>query len=228
MKYSNIKEAIFLNRPNRFIAKVRVDGHEEMVHVKNTGRCREILQEGTPVYLEESSNPSRKTRYSLIAAWKGPRLINIDSQAPNTVVFDALQAGHIRELPPIDLIRREVFFGSSRFDLFFRSGTQSGFIEVKGVTLERDGGVLFPDAPTERGTRHVKEMVNAVAEGCLGVVFLLVQMKGVKVFTPNRVMDPAFSNALDLAAASGVQILCYDCHVAPDEIRIGDPVEVKL
>lgn len=159
MKYNNIYEGIFLERPNRFIANVLIDGKKEKVHVKNTGRCKEILIKGTKVYLEKSNNPNRKTKYSLISAYKGNQLINIDSQVPNKVVFDAVQSNKIEGLNNIKVLKREVTFGNSRFDLYFEKDNEKGFIEVKGVTLEDNGLSLFPDAPTERGTKHIKEMI---------------------------------------------------------------------
>lgn len=228
MKYMSVKTAIFINRPNRFIAHVLVDGEEEIVHVKNTGRCREILKEGTKVILEEAQNKERKTKYSLIAAYKGDELINIDSQVPNAVVYEGVLEDKIKEIAGVTNLRREVVYGNSRFDLYFEKGDRKGFIEVKGVTLEAEGVAMFPDAPTERGCKHIYEMVKAVEEGYDGFIFFLIQMKGVNYLTPNELRDPKFAEALKLASTKGVRILAYDAVVHEDEIRIGNPVEVRI
>ncbi|MCR4435852.1 MAG: DNA/RNA nuclease SfsA [Clostridiales bacterium] len=228
MRYGLIKKANFISRPNRFTAHVLLDGREEMVHVRNTGRCREILKEGTPVILEASKNPLRKTGYSLISAYKGDRLINIDSQVPNAVVQEALKASQINEFGSLQAVLREVTYGNSRFDLYFEDKEKKGFIEVKGVTLEVDGTAMFPDAPTERGAKHVMEMVKAVEGGFLGYILFLIQMDGVHCFTPNRKMDGRFASALCYAEERGVKILAYDSHVTENEITIGSPVKVIL
>lgn len=228
MKYKTIKYATFISRPNRFISHVLVDGKEEVVHVKNTGRCREILQEGVSVILEEASNPNRKTKYSLISAYKGEVLINIDSQVPNMVVYEGILDEKLMEFQKITKLSREVTYGNSRFDLYFESEEQKGFIEVKGVTLEVDGIAMFPDAPTERGCKHLYEMIKAVEEGYTGVIIFLIQMKGVTQFTPNTIRDPEFKKALSLAHQKGVTILAYDALVSEDEISIGNPVRVAL
>jgi sugar fermentation stimulation protein A len=228
LKYKSAITASFINRPNRFLAHVMIDGREEVVHVKNTGRCREILTEGTGVILEEAETAGRKTRYSLISAYKGEVLINIDSQVPNTVVYQSILEGGVAEVPKVTKLSREVTYGSSRFDLYFEAGEQKGFIEVKGVTLEAEGVALFPDAPTQRGTRHIYEMIHAVEEGYAGYLFFLIQLKGVTRFTPNRRQDPDFAEALSLAREKGVTILAYDSIVTEDEIRLGDPVEIYL
>ncbi len=228
MQYKSVKTASFISRPNRFIAHVMTDTGEEVVHVKNTGRCREILTEGTKVILEEAENTGRKTRYSLISAYKGDVLINIDSQVPNAVVYQSILEGRVARLPKVTKLLREVTFGSSRFDLYFEAGEQKGFIEVKGVTLEDEGIALFPDAPTQRGTRHVHEMIRAVEEGYTGCLFFLIQMKGVTQFTPNRLRDPAFAEALALAQAKGVTILVYDSIITEDGICLDAPVRLDL
>lgn len=221
MNYSNeIIEATFIKRPNRFIAHVLIDGEEEIVHVRNTGRCKEILIEGTTVYLEKANNPNRKTKYSLVSAYKGDILINIDSQIPNAVVFEALKEGKIREIKEVTKAKREVTYGNSRFDIYYEAEGERGFIEVKGVTLEKDKIAMFPDAPTKRGTKHVKEMIKAVSEGYKGYIFLLIQMKGTKYFTPNTKMDKNFSDALKEASEKGVKILVYDCIVTPESLNI--------
>jgi sugar fermentation stimulation protein A len=228
MKYTAVKTATFISRPNRFLSHVLVDGQEEIVHVKNTGRCREILQEGVTVILEEAANINRKTKYSLIAAYKGEVLINIDSQVPNQVVYEGVADGEIKEILNITKLSKEVCYGNSRFDLYFESNGQRGFIEVKGVTLESDGIAMFPDAPTERGCKHVYEMIKAVEEGYAGFLFFLIQMKGVRYFTPHVVRDPKFTMALKLAKEKGVTILAYDAKVLEDEITLGAPVAIVL
>lgn len=228
MKYSQIKKAVFVSRPNRFIAHVMMDGNEETVHVKNTGRCREILREGVQVILEKSGNPERKTQYSLIGCYKNRNLINIDSQVPNAVVYESILHKAIKGFDDVLHLKREVTYRNSRFDLYFKTSSHEGFIEVKGVTLEDNGIAMFPDAPTERGTRHIYEMMEAVREGYRGYILFLIQMKGVNSFTPNEKMDPEFALALKLANKEGVKILAYDALVTEDEIVIGDPVKVIL
>ncbi len=224
MKYETIKEGIFIERPNRFIAKVLMDRVVETVHVKNTGRCREILIPGTRVILEKARNEGRKTAYSLIAAYKGGILINIDSQAPNHVVYEALKPGLLPQFKNLTRIIKEVRFGNSRFDLYFESESGKGFIEVKGVTLEREGTALFPDAPTERGAKHLFELAEAVKSGFKGVVFFLIQMKGPRQFLPNTATDPKFSEALRIARAGGVEILAYDSMVTESGLVLGAQV----
>jgi sugar fermentation stimulation protein A len=205
-----------------------VDGKEEIVHVKNTGRCREILQKGTTVIIEEAANKERKTKYSLIAAYKGEVLINIDSQIPNAVVYESVKNNLVKELPMTTKLSREIVYGNSRFDLYFEAGKQKGFIEVKGVTLEEDGIAMFPDAPTERGTKHIYEMIKAVEEGYAGYIFFLIQMKGINCFTPNRIRDPKLAEALFLAKEKGVSVLAYDSNVTENGIALGEPVAIQL
>ncbi|HYH03773.1 MAG TPA: DNA/RNA nuclease SfsA [Bacillota bacterium] len=226
LKYSQIVEAVFLERPNRFVAKVILDGGKEWVHVKNTGRCGEILIPGTKVYLEESANPKRKMRYSLVAAYKGDCLINIDSQAPNRVVGSALRNNKIIEIPNIEFLKPEVTFGRSRFDFYYETRDNKGFIEVKGVTLERDGIALFPDAPTERGTRHLEELVLATQAGYRCAVVFLVQLAGVSYFCPNRETDAKFAEAVAAAEAAGVRTLAYGCRVTPEELTLTNQIRV--
>lgn len=228
MKYKNIKEATFVSRPNRFIANVIVDGHEEKVHVKNTGRCRELLLKGVKVLLEESDKADRKTKYSLVAVYKGSMLVNMDSQIPNSAAAEALENGTVAEIGKPDFIKREVKYSDSRFDIYYEKDGKKGFVEVKGVTLERDGAVLFPDAPTQRGARHIRELIKAKSEGYEAAVLFVVQMKGVKYFTPNDETDADFAQALKDAQKAGVKILAYDCIVKPDEMVIDEKVEVKL
>ncbi len=227
MKYQNLKSGKFIKRVNRFIAHVFVDNTEQIVHVKNTGRCKELLLPGVDVILEKSNNPGRKTRFSLIGVYKGDRLINVDSQVPTQVVFEALSSGAIQEIGLVEKIKKEVTYGKSRFDIYFESGGKKGFIEVKGVTLENEGVAMFPDAPTTRGTRHIYEMIDAVKNGYAGYIFFLVQMKEVGYFTPNKDMDPDFTKALRLAAKKGVKILAYNSIVRPDEIVLGDKVVIE-
>ena len=228
MKYENIKEAVFIERPNRFIANVCIDGKEEKVHVKNTGRCHELLLKGCRVFLEESKNNARKTKYSLVAVYKGERLINMDSQIPNYVAEEALKKGIIKEIGIPDFVKREVKYSQSRFDIYYEKDGRKGFIEVKGVTLEKNGEVLFPDAPTERGTKHIKELIKAKKEGYEAAVLFVIQMKDVSFFAPNAETDKDFSQALKNAKEEGVNILAYDCDVKEDEIVLKDKVEVRV
>lgn len=216
----------FLERPNRFIAYVEVEGRKETVHVKNTGRCAELLQTGARVYLQESDNPDRKTKWDLIAVEKGSRMVNMDSQIPNKVVKEWLEAGHLFE--NITRIQPEFTYGNSRFDLYVEADGKRIFIEVKGVTLEQDGVVRFPDAPSDRAVKHVEELKAAVKEGYEAYVFFVIQMKDVRYFTPNMDTHPAFGEALRDAARAGVHVLAYDCEVSSDRIAIADIVPVVL
>ena len=226
MKYRNIVEGKFLKRPNRFIAHVEVEGRLEVVHVKNTGRCKELLTEGAIVYLEASDNPSRKTKFDLIAVRKKNLLINMDSQAPNKVVGEWLE----NNCPwgKLKLLKPEFAHGDSRFDFYLETESAKILLEVKGVTLEKEGVVLFPDAPTERGIKHLEGLTKAIAEGYRAVVFFVIQMEGVKYFTPNRETHQAFAEALQKAAQAGVEVLAYDCHVEEDGFEIRQRVEVRL
>ncbi|HEY9062506.1 MAG TPA: DNA/RNA nuclease SfsA [Pseudobacteroides sp.] len=228
MKYRKVVKGIFLERPNRFIARVVIDGNEEVVHVKNTGRCREILKKGTEVVLEEAFGEKRKTRYSLIGAYKGSMLINIDSLIPNTVISEAISNGEIEELRNISFLKREVTFRKSRFDIYCEGNERKIFIEVKGATLEVDKVAMFPDAPTERGTKHVLEMKEAVEMGYEGYIIFLIQMKGVRCFMPNSKMDSRFSEGLKKAASHGVKILAFDSIVEEDGIVLGERINVIL
>jgi len=229
MEYQKIKTAFFLKRPNRFVAHVVLDGKEEIVHVKNTGRCQELLQPNARVILEESQNPNRKTKYSLIAVYKNELLVNMDSLAPNTVVWEGIKANKIDEIKHLTVLKKEVTFGQSRFDLYFeRQNSKKGFVEVKGVTLENQGVAMFPDAPTLRGTKHVQEMMRAVKDGYQGYIIFLVQMQGVKLFTPNHIMDQDFSNALKEAKESGVNVLVFDSQVTENSITFGKKIDYCL
>ncbi len=224
MEYKNTVKGIFKNRPNRFIANVIINGKEETVHVKNTGRCKELLIEGVTVILEESDNTNRKTKYSLISVYKGEKLINMDSQSPNSVFAEALIDGKIKEIGSVDFLKREVKYNNSRFDIYYEKNNKKGFIEVKGVTLEENGVVMFPDAPTERGTKHILELIEAKKEGYdVGIAFV-VQMKDVKYFTPNKERDKKFYDALYKAYKEGVNIYVYDCIVTENSITLDKKV----
>ena len=225
MRYEHIVTGTFISRPNRFIAYCEINGRTEKCHVKNTGRCREILVEGCRVILGISDNPERKTKYDVIAAYKGDRLINIDSQVPNDVVFEALTEKGI--IPGLRNIRREVTHGDSRVDIF-AEGERGTFIEVKGVTLEKDGAVMFPDAPTERGVKHLKTLMKCIEEGFDAYVFLVVQMSDVDYFIPNYETHEEFGIKLEEAHDKGVHVIAYDCDVTEDSISIGKEVEVRF
>ncbi len=225
MQYHNIREGRFVSRPNRFIAHVETAEGVEVCHVKNTGRCRELLIPGTTVWIDESMNPNRKTRFDLITVDRGGTLVNMDSQAPNRLFAEWAEEGHLGVL---DEIRAECRFGESRFDFRLRQGEQLTYVEVKGCTLEVDGVALFPDAPTERGVRHIRELIAARAAGHRAILFIVIQMKGAKVFRPNRATHPAFADVLAEAQAAGVEIAAWDCVVTPETIRIDRPVPVEL
>lgn len=226
MQYGKILPARFLSRPNRFVARVEAEGEELVCHVKNTGRCRELLVPGATVWLEESPNPSRKTKFDLIAVEKGDRLINMDAQAPNKVFGEWAAAGGFRE--GLTLLRPETTYGSSRFDFYWESSKGRGFVEVKGVTLEEDGVVRFPDAPTLRGVKHLDELVKAHEAGYEAAVCFVIQMEDVCWFAPNDETHPEFGQALRRAAQAGVEILAMDCAVTPQSLTIGKSVPIRL
>lgn len=226
MKYENIYKGQFLSRPNRFIAYVDIEGKTEKVHVKNTGRCRELLTDHAEVYLEKSDNSKRNTAFDLVAVKKGHRIINMDSQAPNKAVEEWLKQGGLFD--DVQTIRPETTYESSRFDFYVETTEEKIFIEVKGVTLEKDDVVLFPDAPSERALKHVKELCDAVKQGYRAYILLVVQMEGVKYFIPNRETQPEFAEALLEARKAGVRILAYDCRVTQDTMKIHNPVPVRL
>jgi len=244
-----------LARPNRFIAQVLVDGAEATVHVKNTGRCKELLVPGCTVYLERSDNPERKTAFDLVAVEKGDLLINMDAQAPNRLFQEWAEAGSF--IPGLTLLRPETRFENSRFDFYWEAGERSGlepaptvppgdvirlrrttvpasgacpkgFVEVKGCTLERDGWTYFPDAPTERGVKHLEELLRAKEQGYEAAVCFVIQMAGVDGFSPNDATHPAFGDALRRAASGGVDVLAVECAVTPEEVHITKPVPIKL
>lgn len=222
MKYENVCKAEFIARPNRFIAEVLLNDQIVRCHVKNTGRCKELLMEKATVYLQQSSDPCRKTACSLIAVQKGERAVNIDSQAPNKVFHEALLNRKI-QLPgfeEITYIKPEKTYGESRFDFYIKSGQNKAFIEVKGATLEEEGVAKFPDAPTERGVKHLMELIKAKKEGYSAFIVFIVQMKDIRYFTPNDRTHKEFGDALRLAEKNGVTVLAYECDVVPDEIIV--------
>ncbi|MGI6334046.1 MAG: DNA/RNA nuclease SfsA [Saccharofermentanales bacterium] len=226
VKYENIRPAIFLHRPNRFIAEIELDGRVENCHVKNTGRCQELLIPGVQVWVQEQDSHKRKTKYDLITVQKGDRLVNIDSQVPNKVVARWLP--HSGLFGNLAAIHQEFRFGSSRFDFCVEEERQRVLIEVKGVTLEQNGVALFPDAPTMRGVKHLRELVTAVEQGYGAVVLFLIQMKNVSRMEPNWQTHSEFGHALTAARSAGVKILALDCYVTPDSIVPGGNVEVNL
>lgn len=226
MKYENIVRGIFKERPNRFIAKVEIDGKCETVHVKNTGRCKELLVPKAIVYLEKSDNPLRKTLYDLIAVVKNGMLINIDSQIPNYVAEEWLKLGTL--FSKNALIRREVTYKKSRFDFYIEDGDRRIFLEVKGCTLEENSVARFPDAPTERGVKHINELIECINEGYEAYILFVIQMKGVAYFEPNDKTHKAFGDALRNAQQKGVKILAFDCIVTPDSIEIDNEIKVRL
>ena len=225
MRYSDMVPGTFLERPNRFIAHVEIDGKAEICHVKNTGRCRELLPRGAKVWCQRSENPNRKTKYDLIAVQKGDRLINMDSQAPNAAAKEWLLAGGLGEITEL---RAETIHGDSRFDFSFVLEGRRCFLEVKGVTLENDGVCAFPDAPTERGTKHLKGLAQAACDGYGAYVLFVIQMPDVKYLHPNDATDPAFGAALREAARKGVTVLAMDCAVTHSSMDIRLPMPVKL
>ncbi|MCI8759292.1 MAG: DNA/RNA nuclease SfsA [Oscillospiraceae bacterium] len=226
MRYGEVKRGRFLARPNRFVAHVELEGERVVCHVKNTGRCRELLTSGAAVYLERAENPARKTPYDLIAVEKGDLLINMDAQAPNKVFGEWAAAG--RFLPGLTALRPEFTWEDSRFDFRLEDHLGPCFVEVKGVTLEQDGLALFPDAPTERGVKHLRGLRRAVERGYRAAVFFVVQMKGPRLFRPNDGTHPAFGQALREAAAAGVGVYAWDCAVTPESLTLDAPVEVAL
>lgn len=225
MEYGTMVPGIFLERPNRFVARVEIDGRVETVHVKNTGRCRELLPPGAQVWCQVAENPLRKTKFDLITVKKGHRLINMDSQAPNVAAGEWLRAGG---LGPVEALRAETCHGDSRFDFSFVHQGRTCFLEVKGVTLEADGICAFPDAPTTRGTKHLRGLIQAAREGYGAYVLFVIQMADVRHLRPNDATDPAFAQALRQAAQSGVTILAMDCAVTEDSMVLRSPVEVRL
>lgn len=231
MKYTKICKATFLSRPNRFIAEVEIDSEKHTVHVKNTGRCKELLLPGSTVYLDEPTGRERKTKYDLVAVEKlcenhKTILINMDSGAPNEAAWEFLKNGTI--FPDATLIRREVTKGNSRFDFYIEQGEKITYLEVKGVTLENNGIASFPDAPTERGVKHIEELIELKKHGYGAAILFVIQMKGITEFRPNDITHKAFGDALRKANNAGVSIYAYDCIVTPDTMTLDQPIEVKL
>lgn len=226
MNYTHVQQGIFLARPNRFVAHVQLNGGLAVCHVKNTGRCRELLLPGSRVLVQKEQNPLRKTPYTLIAVYKGNILVNIDSSAPNKALAEWLPQSRCWGVPT--LIKPEAVLGESRLDFYVETTTQSLYIETKGVTLEQDGVALFPDAPTQRGIKHLQELVRCKQAGHGAAVVFVVQMSGVRHFAPNIKTHPAFGPALQQAAAQGVQVMAMDCRVTPESLAIQNPVPVRL
>lgn len=233
MKYENIVTGKYISRPNRFIAEVEIGGQVLRAHVKNTGRLRELLVPGADVYLEDFKGRmgKRKLAYSLIAVENNGRIVNIDSQSPNSVAAEALNNGTIRipGLEPPYTIKREKTYRNSRFDIYIEDcNGKKGFIEVKGCTLDKDGTAMFPDAPTQRGEKHIRELISAAEDGYTASALILIQYKGADLFRPNAETDPGFASAMRDAAAAGVNILCYDCDVTASSISVSGPVPYSL
>lgn len=226
IQYSDMHRGNFLSRPNRFLAHVVIDGKEEICHVKNTGRCRELLQPGAEVWCRHHDDPGRKTAWSLITVRKGERLVNLDSQIPNRLAADYVKSGGLGFVP--NLVKAEQTYGNSRFDVYYEAGERRGFVEVKGVTLEEDGVARFPDAPTERGRKHLLELQSAAANGYEAWVLFVIQMPDILRFEPNWPRDSAFAEALCQAAQNGVHIRAVECAVTADTLAITKEVPVLL
>lgn len=226
MIYDNIKKARFINRPNRFIANVEVEGKNEVCHVKNTGRCKELLIPDVKVFVQEFDSPKRKTKFDMISVYKGNMLINMDSQVPNKVFHEwVIDSGFFKN---ITLIKPEYKYKNSRFDFYIETLEKKIFVEVKGVTLEENGVAMFPDAPTLRGLKHINELVDSIEDGYEAYIFFIIQMKGVSYFTPNYVTHKDFGDALVMAQEKGVQVVALDCKVTENSIKANDFVEVRL
>lgn len=230
MKYNNIVKAEFINRPNRFIAECKIGNEDVIVHVKNTGRCKELLNSNAKVFLEYFPETARKTKYDLISVYKGERLINMDSQVPNKVVYEALKNNKniLCIEKPLTFIKMEQKYKQSRFDIYAESGNDKIFIEVKGVTLEENNIAMFPDAPTERGIKHIHELVDAYENGYMSYIIFVIQMEKVSYFTPNYKTHEEFGKALQYASSKGIKILAYDCFVEKDSIILNNKVNIKL
>ena len=228
MKYLNIEKAHFIERPNRFIAYVEIDGTVEICHVKNTGRCKELLIPGVRVLVEESDNPNRKTRYDLVQVYKGKKLINMDSQMPNYLVREWIQNKSPKHFPNVTYMQGEKTYGDSRFDLYLEYDTKKAWIEIKGVTLEQDGVCRFPDAPTQRGVKHIRELQRSLEEGYEAWIIFVIQMSGMRQFRPNWETHKEFGEALVQASQAGVHVLAVECNVSDGEIYIEKEVEINL
>ncbi|MEX1377854.1 MAG: DNA/RNA nuclease SfsA [Eubacteriales bacterium] len=221
-----MQQAKFLSRPNRFIANIEIEGEQHICHVKNTGRCKELLIPGSTVYVKQHSNPKRKTNYSLISVLKGDMIINIDSQVPNKAMHKWLLQGNL--FKDVEYIKPEYKYGDSRIDFFIKTKDKKVLLEVKGVTLEENGIAMFPDAPTERGVHHVHQLMKAKSEGYESYIIFVIQMNTAKYFTPNYRTHPEFGEALKQAQKQGVNILAYDCYVTEDSIAINNNCPVRL
>ena len=226
IQYPMMKKGVFLSRPNRFLAHVEIDGKEEICHVKNTGRCRELLRPGAEVWCQHHADSKRKTAWSLITVRKGERLVNMDSQIPNRLAYDYVNQGGFGFFPT--LLKAEQTYGSSRFDLYYEAGERKGFVEVKGVTLEEDGVARFPDAPTERGRKHLLELQAAAAQGYEAWVLFVVQMSDILRFEPNTPRDPQFAEALLQVSQNGVCVRAVECSVTEDSLEITKEIPVEL
>ncbi len=226
MKYDNIFEGIFISRPNRFIAEIEIDGKLQICHVKNTGRCKELLVKGARVFVCKSDNPGRKTAYDLISVYKGDKLINMDSQAPNKVFGEWISQGNF--FKDVTLIKPECKYNNSRFDFYIETLNEKIFVEVKGVTLEEDGVVMFPDAPTQRGVKHIRELISAVRDGYKSYIFFVAQMEHFRYFTPNSKTHSEFADTLRMAREQGVGVYCVSCNVTKNELNINKLACVKL
>lgn len=226
MIYNNIRTARFIDRPNRFIANIELEDREEVCHVKNTGRCRELLKPGATIFVQEFGRTSRKTKYDLIGVMKGDRLVNVDSQVPNKIFHEWLLKGNF--FKDITSIKPEAKYKNSRFDFYIETKAEKIYIEVKGVTLEEGNIVLFPDAPTERGVRHVRELIDCTEEGFKAYLVFVIQMKGVSCFTPNSRTHREFAETVKTAGTKGVNIIAFDCNVGIDFIEIAERVEVRF
>jgi len=226
MTYKNIHKGIFINRPNRFMAEVEINNKTELCHVKNTGRCKELLIPGATVYANYVDNPKRSTKYDLVTVQKGDTLINIDSYAPNIAFGEYLRQGKFIE--DVTKVKAEAKYGSSRFDFYVETELNKAFIEVKGVTLEKRGVASFPDAPTERGIKHLNELAACIADGYDAYVVFVIQMKGIEYFTPNYEIHAAFGETLAKVANMGVKVKAFDCLVTSNEMTVDKPIEVKL
>ena len=226
MTYDNIHKGVFQSRPNRFIAEVEINGKLEICHVKNTGRCKELLVPGAAVYANYADNPSRSTKYDLVAVEKSDLLINMDSYAPNIAFGEYLRQGKFLE--NVTLIKPEAKYGTSRFDFYVETISSKAFIEVKGVTLEENGIAMFPDAPTERGIKHLNELAACIADGYEAFTVFVIQMKGISYFTPNYKIHAAFGETLVKVRNMGVKVFAFDCNVTSDSMAINEPIPVKL
>ena len=226
MKYENILKGKFISRPNRFIAHIEINGKIEICHVKNTGRCKELLTPSATVFVQENNNPKRKTRFSLISVIKGNRMINMDSQVPNKIVHEWILKGNL--FTDVTLIKPESKYKKSRFDFYVETKNKKAFVEVKGVTLEEQGVVKFPDAPTERGVKHIRELCDCIKEGYDAYIIFVIQMKDVLHFEPNIETHKEFAEVLKEAKKQGVHIIAVDCEVSENSIDILDYVKVIL